>query len=57
MNEEQVQILAQIIASMDESVKKLEEAYAKKDIVRFEEAKRAILAMQQQIDGVIKSGP
>lgn len=53
MEYEETQILGQIINAMDESVKKMEQAYSRRDIESFENAKKVVLGFQQEITKVL----
>jgi len=50
----QLQLLAQLIDSMDMAADELGKAYEKKDSERFYNAKRTILGFQKEIAGQIK---
>ena len=53
MNVEEIQILAQLIEAMDDSLRRLEEYYEKKDIENFNKAKKNILDFQEKIDRIL----
>lgn len=48
------QILAQLIEAMQDSLKKLEEYYGKRDIENFNKSKKAILEFQKQIAQILR---
>lgn len=54
MDYEKVQIVAQLIQSMQEAEKKLENYYKKKDIENFNNAKKSILKFQKEIKEMIE---
>lgn len=56
IDESRIQILAQLLEAMDESVQKLEEYYNKKDIENFNKYKKAIAEFQAKINKVLENG-
>ena len=50
----QVEILAQLIEAMNDSIEKLEISYNKKDIERFNEGKRSLLDFQTKVAGILR---
>jgi hypothetical protein len=50
---ENIQIMAQIAEAMNDSLKKLENYYEKRDIENFNKSKNAILGFQKQIDKIL----
>jgi Na+/phosphate symporter len=55
MNHDEIQILTQLIGAMDDSFKKMEDAFNKRDIQNFNEAKEAVLNFQRQIAQMLVS--
>jgi len=53
MQRSDISFLNQLIASLDESEEKLEEAYKKKDSEEFDRTKRFILKIQKQINEIL----
>ena len=51
---EQLQILAQLVDSMEIAIDKLETAYQDNDSENFEKAKRTIFNFQQKISEIIE---
>lgn len=49
-----IQFLAQVIEAMNDTYKKLEEAYENKDIEKFEESKKNILEFQKKISEIAR---
>lgn len=54
MNVEEIQILAQLIEAMNDSERKLEEYYQKRDIENFKKSKKSLLDFQRQIADMLK---
>jgi len=52
----QLQLLAQLIDSMDLAVDKLGKAFEKKDSEKFYNAKKTVLEFQQEISRQIRGG-
>jgi len=50
----QVQIVAQLIEAMNDSLKKLEYYYEKKDIENFNKSKKSLLDFQNKIANILK---
>jgi len=48
-----IQILAQLINAMNDSLRKLEEYYNRNDIENFNVSKRAVLEFQEKIDKML----
>lgn len=53
MNNDELQILAQLISAMEESVEKLGYYFSQRDIENFNKAKMRILEFQSQISQII----
>lgn len=49
-----LQILAQLVAAMNESLKKFEGYYKEKDIENFNKSKKAMLEFQAKIAEILK---
>ena len=54
MKKEDIQILNQLVKTLEEIELKLEEAYKKKDSERFNNSKRLMIKIQKQISGILK---
>ncbi len=54
MKKENIAFLKQLIESLEDSEKKLEEAYNKKDAEEFSKAKNFMMNIQSQIRGVLR---
>ena len=54
MRAEDLNLIAQLIESMDLATMELEQALEKKDAERFKEVKSEILKFQRQISGLIR---
>ena len=54
MNLQELQLLAQLIDSIDTAVEKLGEAYQKKDSEEFYNSKKTIIDFQREIKNQIK---
>jgi len=54
MKKEDISFLAQIVESLEDSQKKLEEAYQKQDAIEFNKIKKFMMEMQDQISGLLK---
>jgi hypothetical protein len=50
MKKEDVTLIAQLVYSMEEAVKKMERAFVKKDFEALESSKREVLDFQRKID-------
>jgi len=50
---EDLQVLAQLIHAMEDSINKLEEYYNKKDLEKFNRAKKAVIDFQQKINRIV----
>lgn len=53
MNYQDAQMLAQLVRASEDSVNELEEAFNKKNVERFNEAKKQLLNFQKQIAEVL----
>jgi len=53
MKKSDISFLKQLIDSLEESEKKLEDAYNKKDSEEFDRVKKFILKIQKQIEGIL----
>lgn len=53
MNYEEAQIIAQLVSAMEESLKKMEDWYNKRDIANFENAKKVVISFQKQIEEIL----
>ena len=53
MNNNELQILAQLISAMEDSVKRLEHYFSQRDIENFNKAKIMVLGFQNQISQII----
>lgn len=54
MNLENINLLAQIIESMEASSRILETAFVRRDVDKFKKSKEEILKLQKQISEVMK---
>lgn len=54
MNKEDVQFLNQLVKSLDDAGKKLEESYMKLNYEKFNQSKKIILQIQKEILEMIK---
>jgi hypothetical protein len=54
MEKEDVAFLKQLIESLEDSERKLEEAYKKRDAAEFNNIKKFMLELQSQIAGALK---
>ena len=54
MNKGDMTLLSQLVKTLEETEVKLEEAYGKKDSGGFNEAKKSMLKIQQQISKMLK---
>lgn len=54
MKKEDISFLAQLVESLEDSEKKLEEAYKKQDVDEFNKIKKFMLEMQAQISNTLK---
>jgi hypothetical protein len=52
MNRADAILLAQMVKAMNDLMTKLEEAYAVKDLERFEAIKKEMLSLQKKIDSI-----
>ena len=50
INQSQLDVIGQIIDSIEEATKKLEEAQEKRNSINFERAKKSILEFQNQLN-------
>ena len=50
INQSQLDVIGQIIDSIEEATKKLEEAQEKRNSIDFERAKKSILEFQKQLN-------
>lgn len=53
MNNDELQILAQLVSAMEDSVKRLEYYFSQRDIENFNKAKSMVLEFQNQISQII----
>ena len=56
MKIEELQILAQLIDSIDSGVERIEHSYGKNDVEEFSKAKEIILNFNKKISEIIKNG-
>jgi len=54
MNEEDVLFLNQLVKSLEETGKKLAEAYRKADSDKFNKSKKSIIQIQKEISSMIR---
>jgi hypothetical protein len=54
ISSENLLLLSQLVLTLEQLSKKLEEFYLKKDISKYEETKKEILSIQSQISRIIK---
>ena len=54
MKTEELQLLAQLIDSIDSAVDKIEQAYGKNDVEEFTKAKETILNFNKRISEIIQ---
>ncbi len=53
MKKEEVLFLSQLIKSVEEAVEKLEKSYKKKDYKNFNNSKKTIIGIQQEISNAL----